>query len=196
MGNSKGMVIRLEIETIDAAKILITLLSRKGNMKSNYKIKSLNENQLKSNIEISNPIIINGFETKYFITSFGRVYKVLDDCIIRYIVPSIDKNGYSGWADICVNFESYFDEINKINAFTAKEIIKEKKDFFAKTKISKHAQSDSKIELPGDYIFFPMQINSDSVTDHENISAIDVLDYIADLALKTNRYVIIKRHPL
>lgn len=113
-----------------------------------------------------------------------------------YGLYSIDKNGYSGWSDICVNFDSYRAEINKISPFVAKEIIKEKRDFFDKTKLSKHAQSDSKITLPGDYIFFPMQINSDSVTDHENINAIDVLDYISDLALKTNRYVIIKRHPL
>ncbi|HAT3903855.1 TPA: hypothetical protein I9Y49_002540 [Citrobacter koseri] len=113
-----------------------------------------------------------------------------------YGLYSIDKNGYSGWADICVNFDSYSDEINKINALTAKNIIKEKRDFFGKTKLSKHAQSDFKVALPDDYIFFPMQINSDSVTDHENINAIEVLDYIANLALKTNRYVIIKRHPL
>lgn len=113
-----------------------------------------------------------------------------------YGLYSIDKNGYSGWADICVNFDFYRAEINKISSSFAKEVIKEKRDFFDKTKLSKHAQSDSKVALPSDYIFFPMQINSDSVTDHENISAIEVLDYIADLALKTNRYIIIKRHPL
>lgn len=52
------------------------------------------------------------------------------------------------------------------------------------------------VALPSDYLFFPMQINSDSVTDHENISAMGALDYVAALAKKTNRTLVIKRHPM
>lgn len=113
-----------------------------------------------------------------------------------YGLYSVDKNGYSGWSDICVNFDSYIDKINKINDDKAKNIIEEKRFFFKKTKLSKHMQPQNRVPLPTNYLFFPMQVNSDSVTDHENINAMDALDYIAALAEKTGRTLVIKRHPM
>ncbi|AMH14553.2 hypothetical protein AL515_12100 [Citrobacter sp. FDAARGOS_156] len=113
-----------------------------------------------------------------------------------YGLYSVDKNGYSGWADICVNFSSYIDKINKIDHDSAKSIIGEKREFFRETKLSKHQQPHNHVALPSNYLFFPMQVNSDSVTDHENISAMEALDYVAALAKKTNRKLVIKRHPM
>lgn len=112
-----------------------------------------------------------------------------------YGLYSIDKKGYSGWSDICVNFHDYLGEINKISVSDAESIINKKKIFFDESKLSKYEQSENKINLPSDYIFFPMQVNSDSVTDHENISASDALDYAAKMAEKTNRFLVVKRHP-
>lgn len=72
-----------------------------------------------------------------------------------YGLYSVDKNGYSGWADICVNFSSYIDKINKIDHDSAKSIIGEKREFFRETKLSKHQQPHNHVDLPSNYLFSP-----------------------------------------
>lgn len=62
--------------------------------KGKYTIKNISELQNIYDIEISIPIIIDNVKTKYFITSYGRVYRIYKDTVIKYIMPNIDDGGY------------------------------------------------------------------------------------------------------
>lgn len=107
---------------------------------------------------------------------------------------SIDQSGYSGWADINKNLDNYIDEIKKISITEAEKVIEKYK---AKLFLgeSKYEQFKQNIALPKDYIFFPLQVRTDSVADLANIDMVAVLKKAAEISEQKQIPLVVKLHP-
>jgi glycosyltransferase involved in cell wall biosynthesis len=108
---------------------------------------------------------------------------------------SIDRAGYSGWADIS-SLERYQRRINAISSNTAREIIEQYRDFFHRKGLSKYPQPVSDdLELPEKFVFFPLQVIDDPVSKLSQLSMLDILQKAADCAREQEIYLLVKRHP-
>lgn len=107
---------------------------------------------------------------------------------------SIDRNGYSGWSDICINYEKYISKINRISMSSAKKIVYKYRDKI-QNGMTKYDQDEVIEKLPDDYIFYALQVRTDSVAELTFLDSLDVLDKIAQYALEKKKYVVIKQHP-
>lgn len=107
----------------------------------------------------------------------------------------IDKQGYSGWADI-VDIERYRPDIESMPLDQAQAIISRYQQFFAEKGASKYPQSESQIPvLPDKFVFFPLQVQDDPVSELSQLNALDMLQTAADLALARGFHLVVKRHP-
>lgn len=60
---------------------------------------------------------------------------------------------------------------------------------------SKYKQFDLDEELPEEYIFYALQVRTDTVADHAFVDSIDVLFELSRLAEKYKQYIVVKLHP-
>jgi hypothetical protein len=123
-----------------------------------------------------------------------NVYKMKESPVVPLF--SIDAHGYSGWSDIVVNPHKYEGDIKSISESDAESIISHWHDFFLRTKYSKYPQSED--ILPNDikdYVFYPMQVQNDPVAIHSNYDGIQLLNDAAELAKKSESFLVVKRHP-
>lgn len=107
---------------------------------------------------------------------------------------SIDRNGYSGWSDICINYEKYKNTINKININTANKIIEKYRNKI-KNGMTKYDQNKVIEDLPSEYIFYALQVRTDSVVEKTYLDSLDVLEKLGELAKNKKKYIVIKQHP-
>lgn len=61
--------------------------------KGKYKIASLKDLLTDYDVELANPIILEGYPTNYFVTSFGRVFTIHNDKL-HFMKLQKDKHGY------------------------------------------------------------------------------------------------------
>lgn len=107
---------------------------------------------------------------------------------------SIDKSGYSGWSDICINYEKYRNSIDKISTKTANSIINEFRNKI-KNGMTKYDQTEIIENLPTEYIFYALQVRTDSVAEKTYLDSLDVLEKLGQLAQIKKKYIVIKQHP-
>ena len=107
---------------------------------------------------------------------------------------SLDKKGYAGWSDICLNFSTYIHQIEKISSNEIKETL----DYYREQLLnrnSKHPQHIENKKLPEKYLLFPLQVRTDSVAAHANLDMADVLKKVSFFAKKYKKNVVVKVHP-
>jgi hypothetical protein len=108
---------------------------------------------------------------------------------------NIDRCGYSGWhsfssmtrAQLEGLAEKYSDEV-------ASKIHNHFYENFVVSKISKYAQGFEEIRY-SDYIFLPLQVVTDVVSDLAYIRVIELLDFVIEICNRNNLNILIKRHP-
>lgn len=108
---------------------------------------------------------------------------------------SIDSAGYLGWSSIVNEFEHYLEDINCLSLEEAKAIILSYRNFFCSTKLSKYHQIKCDVDLPQDYVFFPLQVLDDSAVTFSTLCLIDMITKAAELAKEKKILLFIKRHP-
>lgn len=108
---------------------------------------------------------------------------------------SIDASGYSGWAEIS-NSNKYDDYIGAQDLEEMRDVIKHYRDIFEANGISKYPQPENiDIEMPEKYVFFPLQVQNDPVSQFNNLNIMEMINKAAECALQYKTYLIFKRHP-
>lgn len=107
---------------------------------------------------------------------------------------AIDRLGHSGWSEIANSSELQL-TAKKFNIYKANSIIKNYKEKFLKTRESKYHQNNFTEDLPNEYVFIPLQVQSDPVAKFAYIDAILLLKTAAKFALQNEIHVVVKRHP-
>ena len=116
---------------------------------------------------------------------------------------SIDLMGYSGWSEMGKSSgipAEYDDVISKYDDLTSRKIIGNFANSLVGAGFSKYPQRDitsSTNELDGleDYVFFPLQVQTDPVAELSRFNIIDLLEEAASSAKRTQTMLLIKRHP-
>ncbi|MGE9553600.1 hypothetical protein ACQPT2_20950 [Erwinia amylovora] len=107
----------------------------------------------------------------------------------------IDRYGYSGWSEIADQAREWPD-ISAISDEHAGEVIAKYRQKFKKKRISKYPQpNEENVELPAEYIFFPLQVSNDPVSQFSPFNMLDMLKRAAELARRTGITLLVKRHP-
>lgn len=109
-----------------------------------------------------------------------------------YIV--VDDRGYSGWASLA--HQPLETIIRGISKKSAEEQYQFLQDTLLADKKTKYAQPEEDTVIPAEkYIFFPMQILTDTVAKLAHLNGLQVLEILAEWA-KTSEYaIVVKRHP-
>lgn len=109
---------------------------------------------------------------------------------------SMDLSGYSGWSDISLNFNKYKLLIDNLDEKNVEAILEEWKLKFIEKNESKYPQSDEALpEVAKDFVFYPMQVQNDPVSNHSDYDGIKLLVDAAELAKENEVYLLVKRHP-
>jgi hypothetical protein len=108
---------------------------------------------------------------------------------------SIETGGYSGWSLITRKPEKFRRAIENIPLEKAKHIIENYKNRFHQTGDSKYPQHHLDDWLEKDYVFFPLQVQTDPVASLSRLKAIDLVKKAAETAEKTKTKLVLKLHP-
>ncbi|RDK84551.1 capsular polysaccharide biosynthesis protein [Enterobacillus tribolii] len=108
---------------------------------------------------------------------------------------SIDRYGYSGWAEIADQPRAWQD-ISDVSDEHAEQVIEKYRQQFKEKRISKYPQPDEQnVDLPAEYIFFPLQVSNDPVSQFSPFNMLDMLKRAAEAARRTGITLLVKRHP-
>lgn len=123
-------------------------------------------------------------------------------CLKASALPHLwffDRGGYSGWSEIATN-TSLHDRAANFDLDRAEALIACFRSETVEANHSKLHQSEEALEdnIAGlrDFVFLPLQVDSDRVLEHLPWEQSETLDRIAELASQRQRMVVIKRHPL
>ncbi len=107
---------------------------------------------------------------------------------------AIDRTGHSGWSEIA-NDKKLQEKAYSFDLEKAKLIIRNYKERFQLDKISKYPQPGLFDQEIRDYVFIPLQVQSDPVAKFADIDALTILKSASILSLETGIHVVVKRHP-
>lgn len=108
---------------------------------------------------------------------------------------SIDKTGYSGWSDICLNPERYRADIEAIDQGEAAQVVASYRKLLTDG-VTKIEQASDGARLPEEFVFFALQKRIDSVAELAWLDALDVLEAASAASRELQRPLVVKKHPL
>ncbi|MFI0849468.1 tetratricopeptide repeat protein [Mesorhizobium sp. IMUNJ 23232] len=110
-----------------------------------------------------------------------------------------DRCGYSGWSSMAIDTELQ-EQSAEFDLGEADQVISLFKAKFEEDNLSRLRQPSGDIEPEisayGDFIFYPLQVNSDEVLKLGEFPQFEIVGKLAELALRHERHVVLKRHPL
>ena len=106
-----------------------------------------------------------------------------------------DRYGYSGWAEVARDKSAqrkaeHFS--SEVDSARTRKIVDE---ILAKN-ISKYPQSELRESLPKGFVFFPLQVQNDTVLRLSKFDYLSVVERVAQIATEKRELLVIKRHPL
>ncbi|MFD1197360.1 hypothetical protein ACFQ3K_03330 [Brucella gallinifaecis] len=107
---------------------------------------------------------------------------------------AVDRTGHSGWSEIA-NDKKLQEKAYSYDLEKAKIVLKSYKERFQSDKLSKYPQASLFDQEINDYVFIPLQVQSDPVAKFADIDALTILKTASMLSLKTGIHVVVKRHP-
>lgn len=108
---------------------------------------------------------------------------------------NIDRSGYSGWHSFSSMTRGQLDSlVQKYSDDLVSKIYCHFYDKFVVNKISKYTQGLEEIRY-SDYIFFPLQVVTDVVSDLAYIKVTELLGFVLEICSRNNLNLVIKRHP-
>jgi hypothetical protein len=123
-------------------------------------------------------------------------------CIKASALPGLwyfDESGYSGWCKLA-NDKGLQEQSARFDLKRADDKIAYFKSKFLNENLSRHRQSDAELDAHiralDDYIFYPLQVNSDEVLKLGRFGQFEVLSALAKMSEQYRRHVVVKRHPL
>ena len=137
----------------------------------------------------------NGFRLSYH--SVGDIRHVwrIKETAIPYLY-TFDRLGFSGWAETSQFPERFINCISKVPNDQADAFCRDTRDWLIANNLSKYEQNDFKENtLPEDFIFFPLQLRNDIVSQFCFLDPIKVLIETSKISRERKQFLIIKRHP-
>ena len=123
-----------------------------------------------------------------------RVWRVKESYIAPYF--TFDRMGYSGFSELAQHPENFTNTIAQFPLKRAVEVVYNCKKMLIKKNLSKYHQPDiSNMELPKDYVFYPLQTVVDTVAIFARITQTDAIWHLAEQSAKHGVALVLKRHP-
>jgi hypothetical protein len=139
----------------------------------------------------------NGFSLSYHSVGYSRYVWRIKETSIPFFY-SIDRRGHSGWSELSGKSQEYTDHLTKVKSVddeVARLETRKIRNWLESNNLSKYEQKDVDYELPEDFVFFPLQTLNDPVRIHDRLDPVDVLVAAAGYAKKSQRHLVVKRHP-
>jgi hypothetical protein len=106
----------------------------------------------------------------------------------------LDDEGYSGWSSIAK--EPMWRLIEDVDTNEAEAHWRSLHEELVSGGKSKYAQSNEKPTDRGKYIFLPMQVLDDTVSELADINTLELLQVLSNWGASSDLKVVVKRHPL
>ncbi len=101
------------------------------------------------------------------------------------MVLTFDRMGYSGFSELAQHPENFTNTIAQFPLKRAVEVVYNCKKMLIKKNLSKYHQPDiSNMELPKDYVFYPLQTVVDTVAIFARITQTDAIWHLAEQSAK------------
>jgi hypothetical protein len=108
---------------------------------------------------------------------------------------SIDPAGYAGWSEIARR-SLYHAGVDKLSIADARRTIASCRNEFCISRKSKYPQkTESSGKLPERFVFLPLQVLNDSVSNLSFFSGLELLAAAAAQAEQLRLHLVVKRHP-
>jgi hypothetical protein len=122
-----------------------------------------------------------------------NVWRVKEGPLPYYF--SFDSEGYSGWSAFAKSPDT-LERARQIPLNEAHAVLRKVREETFDRGVSKYPQPASKaVDLPEQYIFFPLQVTADLVLRLARLNTVDVLNAAADMARARGAHLVLKRHP-
>ena len=137
----------------------------------------------------------NGICISYHSVGDGpNIWRVKETSIVGWY--SFDPNGFSGWSSLARFPEQHAAAIDAVDTAVARrEVDVLRRELRAKN-ASKYAQSTQPFSVNQPFVYLPLQLLDDPVSQFYRFNVIDVMRYSAALAERTGQLLVVKRHPL
>lgn len=109
---------------------------------------------------------------------------------------SFDPNGFSGWSSLAKFPTSHLSRIRGCDPEASRAYVQRLKDNLRRQNVSKYSQSTEAFGLDRPYVYFPLQLIDDPVSEFCRLNPFDVIVRAAELAQKSGYFLVLKRHPL
>ena len=109
---------------------------------------------------------------------------------------SFDPNGFSGWSSLAKFPASHLSRIKEFNPDASRAYVRNLKDRMRRDNVSKYRQSQEGFFAHKPYVYFPLQLIDDPVSEFCRLNPFDVIVRAAELAQENNCLLVLKRHPL
>lgn len=123
-------------------------------------------------------------------------------CVKASALPGrwyFDSRGYSGWSSLALD-PAMQERSAEFDLSEAEQAISVFRARFNQDNLSRLQQPQGGLEPEisdlGDFVFYPLQVNSDEVLKLGRFAQFEVIGKLGELALKHKRHIILKRHPL
>lgn len=123
----------------------------------------------------------------------ANVWRIKEGPLPYYF--SFDRKGYSGWSEFAASADMHALS-QTLDLTAAEQILHRVRSETTARNISKYPQDSGKVELTGEFVFFPLQILTDTVLRLAKLDYLGVLERAAEVAESREEYLVLKRHPL
>ncbi len=136
-----------------------------------------------------------GFTLSYHSIGEGpNIWRIKETPIAGWY--SVDENGYSGWSSLARFPEKHADEIAGMDAAQSIDYVSRVRNQLRQKNESKYKQHLHDFNVDGPYVYFPLQVMDDPVSQFCRLDTLDVLKRAAELSEQTGIALVVKRHPL
>lgn len=137
----------------------------------------------------------NGICISYHSIGDGpNIWRVKETSIVGWY--SFDQNGFSGWSSLARFPEQHAAAIDAVDTQIARRAVDELRHHLRASNSSKYAQSSQPFDVSQPFVYLPLQLLDDPVSQFYRFDVIDVLRHSAALAERTGQLLVVKRHPL
>ncbi|WP_311272511.1 MULTISPECIES: hypothetical protein [unclassified Rhizobium] len=109
---------------------------------------------------------------------------------------SFDPNGFSGWSSLAKFPASHMSRIRGCEPNASLAYVQQLKEKLRIRNASKYSQSAEAFTLDRPYVYFPLQLIDDPVSEFCRLNPFDVIVRAAEMAQQSGYALVLKRHPL
>lgn len=109
---------------------------------------------------------------------------------------SVDSNGFSGWSSLATFPAPHLARMQSLDPSISRAYVSHLREELQRKNVSKYSQSSEAFSVDRPYVYFPLQLIDDPVSEFCRLNPFDVLVKAAELAQMSGYPLVVKRHPL